>query len=84
MGLTIPLSMTDEQYDAFIKEVAAEVVKQAPYYGKRTKPYSVQEFQEVSGIPLSTIYRDIKAGRIRTVKDTSAKLIPASELERFL
>ena len=84
MNLTVPLSMTEEQFDAFVKRVADEVVKQSPNYGKRTKPYTVSEFHKVTGIPISSIYVEIKAERVRIVPNCGSKLIPASELERFL
>lgn len=84
MSLTIPLSMSEEQEDALIERLAEKVLQKCPHYGKRTKPYTVSEFHEVTGIPISSIYVEIKAERIRIVPNCGSKLIPASELERFL
>ena len=79
-----PLILSEEQEEAFIERIAERVVQKCQNFGQRTKPYTVREFHEVTGIPKSSIYVKMETGQIRTVKDFGSKLIPASEIERFL
>ena len=46
--------------------------------------FSVKEFCEMVGIGRTTLYQEVKAGRIKAKKMGRSTLIPKSELEGFI
>lgn len=46
--------------------------------------YRVDEVADLLGVSLSTIYRAIKAGQIKTVKVSSTYVIPVSAVNELL
>ncbi len=48
------------------------------------KTYSVTEAANVIGVHRDTVYRLIERGKLRALKSLRHKLIPVTEIERFL
>lgn len=46
--------------------------------------YRVDEVADLLGVSLSTVYRAIKAGQIKTVKVSSTYVIPVSVVDELL
>jgi excisionase family DNA binding protein len=46
--------------------------------------YRIPEAQEVTGLGRTTLYREIKAGRLEAVKVGTSTLITRAALERYL
>ena len=77
MTITLTESQLNELADAVEARIEARRVKKA------RKPLTVSQFAEATGLSTDSVYRQLKAGRIRRVKGIGKKLIPASELDKF-
>lgn len=65
-----------------VQAVAEEIVKTKK--SGQSRPWTVDELADHLGVSRVTIYRDIKAGKIRKVEGVSKTLIPANEVNRLL
>lgn len=79
--MTITIELTAEQQAEIARNVAETLA--AKEIAKARKPYSVAKFAEATGLSPDSIYRRIKAGKIRTADNNTPILIPASELNKF-
>ena len=82
----IRLSLSPEDYQQLVADVAAEVEKrQSSSVGHQVKAtYSVAEVAKIIGVCKDTINRRIKAGEIHKVPAVSPARISNNELQRLL
>jgi excisionase family DNA binding protein len=72
-----------ELVDAIRAEMQEEVARQTAPLPDRL--LSIEEAaQHLGGIARSTVYREIGAGRLRTIKVGSRRLVPSSALVDFI
>lgn len=84
MSLTLKVEFSDDQL-AELRRGIIEEIKQSPLdFGKRTKPYTVKEFAEITPWSERTIRDKIAAKLIEKLDVTGNYLIPASEYERLM
>ena len=84
MEVTAKITITDDQLQEIENRLFERLRKADPNHGKSTKPYSVAEFSEATGIPESTIRFKIRANLLEIVEGQSPYKIKAKELERFM